>query len=298
MSQKITLKISAAAAPYVRPDAHRDVKFQAARGQVSLGASDLVVLLYFLTHDTDAEIKHAALKSLRELPEDILDQVVQLPETSGKILDVIARLHFARTTVAEKILIHTNCGEPTRDFLAEKGVRDMQDVVGLDECNSTGAGDVDEDAETAEDEAIDEEDEEFKSKYQLSQQLGVAEKIKMSLTGDKEWRSILIKDSNKLVSGAVVKNPRITEAEVLAISKSKIQNDEIVRVICANKEWTKNYMIRKALVENSKTPLATALRFMTTLTEKDLSGLAKSKNVSSVIATQARRVLLNKSKKG
>lgn len=298
MTLKITLKISAAAAPYVRPDAPRDIRLQAADGRVSLGASDLVVLLYFLTHDPDVEIKHTALKSLRDLSEDTLDSVVANQETTGKILDVIARLHFAKGNLAENIILHVNCGEATRDFLLEKGVQDLRECVGLDAYGSPGAGDVDEDAETAEEDTVNEEDEEFKTKYQLAQQLGVSEKIKMSLTGDKEWRNILIKDSNKLVSGAVVKNPRITEAEILAISKSKIQNDEIVRVICANKEWTKNYMIRKALVENSKTPLAVALRFMATLTEKDLSGLAKSKNISSVIATQARRVLLNKSKKG
>ena len=73
-----------------------------------------------------------------------------------------------------------------------------------------------------------------------------------------------------------------------------MQNDEIMRVICANKEWIKNALIRKALVENSKTPLPAALRFVATLGEKDLASLAKSKNVSSVIASQARRILMSK----
>jgi hypothetical protein len=126
--------------------------------------------------------------------------------------------------------------------------------------------------------------------------MGVGEKIKMALTGDKEWRSLLIKDSNKLVNGAVVKNPRITEPEILAISKSVIQNDEIIRVICHNKEWIKNMEIRKALVLNHKTPLPVALRFMAYLSEKDLGSIAKSKNVSSVLANNARRMLLNKKK--
>jgi hypothetical protein len=107
---------------------------------------------------------------------------------------------------------------------------------------------------------------------------------------------LLIKDTNKLVSEAVIKNPRLTEAEVLFIAKSPVNNDDIIRDICANKEWTKNYQIRKALVENNKTPLHQALRFLSTLTEKDLAVFAKSKNISSVIATQARRSLLNKKK--
>jgi len=49
-------------------------------------------------------------------------------------------------------------------------------------------------------------------------------------------------------------------------------------------------------VENSKTPLPKALRFMTTLSERDLVSLAKSKNVVTVIATQARRLVMAKQK--
>lgn len=136
--------------------------------------------------------------------------------------------------------------------------------------------------------------EEFQSKYQMAQMLGISEKLKMALTGDKEWRAILVRDANKLVSGAVVKNPRITDAEILNILKVGVQNDEIIRTICANKEWIKNYKIRKALVECPKTPLNHALRFLSSLNEKDIAGYAKSKNISSVVSTQARRMLLNK----
>ena len=137
-------------------------------------------------------------------------------------------------------------------------------------------------------------DDEYRSKYQMSQSMGISEKIKTALTGDKEWRAILIKDANKLVSGAVVKNPRITDAEILNILKVGVQNDEIIRTICDNKEWVKNYRIRKALVECPKTPLPNALRFLSSLNEKDIAGYAKSKNISSVISTQAKRIIMNK----
>lgn len=141
---------------------------------------------------------------------------------------------------------------------------------------------------------IDEDGEEFLSKYKIAMVMGIGEKIKMALTGDKEWRSILIKDANKLVSGSVIKNPRITDGEILTVLKAGIQNDEIVRLIIANKEWTKNYMIRKALIECPRTPLPNALRFLSTLNEKDVASYAKSKNISSVISTQAKRLLLAK----
>ena len=98
-------------------------------------------------------------------------------------------------------------------------------------------------------------------------------------------------------------SPRLPEAfrrfaAKVAIDTSALQfeSDEIMRLICANKEWTKNYQIRKALAENNKTPLPNALRYISTLTEKDLANLAKSKNVSNVISTQARRILLQMQK--
>jgi DNA-binding CsgD family transcriptional regulator len=155
---------------------------------------------------------------------------------------------------------------------------------------------VDEGAEPGEEEENVEESEQFLSKYKLAQLMGISEKIKMALSGDKEWRAILVKDANKLVSGSVIKNPRITEAEVHTLVKSGIQNDEIMRLICANKEWIKSYKIRKALIENSRTPVQNAMRYLGTMSEKDLISFAKSKNIGSVISTMAKRLLFNKKK--
>ncbi|BCR04511.1 hypothetical protein DESUT3_15800 [Desulfuromonas versatilis] len=135
------------------------------------------------------------------------------------------------------------------------------------------------------------------SKYQLALEMGVSEKIKMALTGDKEWRNIFIKDANKLVSSAVLKNPRITDGEVMTIAKNKSSSEELIRLITLNREWVKNYEIKKALVLHPRTPLPKALRFMNILGEKDLKTLAKSRNVSQVIANNARRMLMAKVKK-
>jgi hypothetical protein len=170
-----------------------------------------------------------------------------------------------------------------------------------DDIQADDAGSPDADLPCAEEDlvddesaVIDEDDEQFLSKYKIAMVMGISEKIKMSLTGDKEWRAILVKDTNKLVSAGVIKNPRITDGEILTLLKVGVQNDEIIRLICANKEWIKNYLIRKALVICPKTPLPNALRYLATLTEKDIAVFAKSKNISSVLSTQAKRILLSK----
>lgn len=147
------------------------------------------------------------------------------------------------------------------------------------------------------DEEISEEEDLNQSKYQLSLEMPVAEKIKTALTGDKEWRTIFLRDANKLVSGAVLKNPRITEGEVLAVARNRSANDELIRLILLNNEWLKNSEIRKALVVHPRTPLPKALRFMSVFSEKELKNLAKSRNVSQVIVNNARRMLMAKDKK-
>lgn len=191
----------------------------------------------------------------------------------------------------ELIALNPQTDAATLEYLAGRGISAARSR--LEGASGANASPVPEEDE----EPVDEESDEFLSKYQLAQQMSIAEKIKTGLTGDKEWRGLLIKDSNKLVSSAVIKNPRITEAEVLTICKGVVQNDDVIRLICANKEWGKNYQIRKALVTNSKTPLAKAIRYLNTLSEKDVASLAKSKNVSSVISTQARRLIAQKQDK-
>jgi hypothetical protein len=158
--------------------------------------------------------------------------------------------------------------------------------------------DEQEDAEeSADDEETPPPDEENFSKYQLAIDMGVSEKIKMALTGDKEWRSIFLKDSNKLVNTAVLKNPRVTDGEVLAVVKSKTTSEELIRIVLMNKDWMKLSVVRSALVSHPKTPVASALRFMDSLTIKELKDLSKSKSVSQVVVAASRRVLAEKAKK-
>ncbi len=67
-------------------------------------------------------------------------------------------------------------------------------------------------------------------------------------------------------------------------------------MISLNKEWLKNYSIRLALIHNPKTPPGIAIRLMPYLSKKDLKDLAGSRNVSSLISSNARKTLAAKSK--
>ena len=137
---------------------------------------------------------------------------------------------------------------------------------------------------------------ERESFYKRVQHLNVSEKIKLALLGNKEARDILLKDSNKLVSSTVLKNPKITEDEIVKVVNSRSVADDILRQVANNKEWLKKYPVKLGMVNNPKTPLAVAMRLMTQLNGKDIQHLAKSKNVSSALSTAARKIVTQKEK--
>lgn len=127
--------------------------------------------------------------------------------------------------------------------------------------------------------------------------MGISEKIKMAFVGNKEARSILIKDSNKLVAGAVLSSPKITDKEIEDISRSRSVSEDIIRQIAANNEWSRSYVVKSNLVSNPKTPIQTAIRFLNFLTPRDLAATSKSKNVPSPVATAAKKLLQKRQQK-
>jgi hypothetical protein len=142
---------------------------------------------------------------------------------------------------------------------------------------------------------MDPDDFKIKSDYiniaQQIQMMTVSEKVKYALHAGKDARSILIKDPNKQVALAVINSPRITEEEVLTISLSRSVLDEVLRVIIRNREWIKNYAISLALVNNPKTPMATAISILPRINKRDLSLLSKNKNVPEAVRIAVRKIL-------
>ena len=126
--------------------------------------------------------------------------------------------------------------------------------------------------------------------------LPVASRIKLALVGNKEARQILARDSVKLVQVCILKNPRVTLEEALAMAKNRSAHAELLRIVADQREWVRNYSVRLALVQNPKTPLQIALGLINGIHERDVRLLARSKNISSVLQAQAKRLLLRREK--
>ncbi len=120
--------------------------------------------------------------------------------------------------------------------------------------------------------------------------MNTKDRMKLAMKGDREARSILVRDSNKVVCSAVVKNPRITEREIENIAAMRTVADEVLRIIAMNRSWARAYPIIHNLARNPRTPIPTAMNILPRIRTKDLQTLSQNKNVSEAVRRQAYRL--------
>jgi hypothetical protein len=75
----------------------------------------------------------------------------------------------------------------------------------------------------------------------------IKDRVMLAIKGTREARLILIRDPNRIVASAVMRNPRITDAEIEGISSMKTVPEDVLRLIAHNRAWTKSYESRPAI---------------------------------------------------
>ena len=120
--------------------------------------------------------------------------------------------------------------------------------------------------------------------------MGVKDRMRLAMKGDREARNILIRDPNRLVCTAVANNPRITEQEIEAIATMRTVPEDILRQIAIHRQWQRSYTIMHNLVKNPRTPLANSMTIMTKMQIRDLMALTKNRNVPEGVRRHAGRL--------
>ena len=120
--------------------------------------------------------------------------------------------------------------------------------------------------------------------------MGVKDRVRLAMKGDREARNILIRDPNRLVSAAVVNNPRISEQEVENIATMRSISEDILRLLAMNRQWSRSYSIVHNLAKNPRTPIANVITILSRLQLRDLAALSKNRNVSDPVRRQALRL--------
>ncbi len=219
-----------------------------------------------------------------ELVEALSENLVTSQATIDRVLEFLGIQSDESASEAES---GPDVPEPLPDTAAgDAAVFDPDDVEGLPEDLMIDDEEV----------PVEEDEQRTASLFSQMQKMNVMEKVKLARFGNAEARGLLVRDRNKVVASAAIKSPKLKESEIVSFAKSRSLSDEVMRVIANNRQWTKSYQIKHALVMNPRTPLSAAVKFINYLTDRDLRGIMRSRDVPGQLATQARRILTRKGK--
>jgi hypothetical protein len=240
-----------------RGEVASDVRLMAAQGALAPRAQEQLALLVLLSDDPDPEIARETAATLAALPVEAV------------------RNFLARPDVPDEM----------RQFFAARGIEPAEgvtvDASTFDEplLDNLLLSDLPEEPGPA--------DPEHKSISSLS----VLERMKLAMKGTREQRSVLVRDSNKLVAAAVLSSPKINEAEIESFTKMGNVTEDVLRIIGQNRAWTKNYAIILGLCKHPKTPPAIAMSFVQRLNEKDLKALTTDRNAKEGLRLLAKKMI-------
>jgi hypothetical protein len=135
------------------------------------------------------------------------------------------------------------------------------------------------------------------STLQKISKLDIRGRISLAMRGSKEDRSILVRDSTKLVAIAVLESPKISDGEVEGFALQKNVLESVLRAIPMKRRFAKNYKILRNLVYNPRTPMDLSLGLMKNLLIRDLKNLSDNKEVADTIRKVALRMYKQKLEK-
>jgi hypothetical protein len=124
--------------------------------------------------------------------------------------------------------------------------------------------------------------------------LDVKGRIQLAMKGNKEERSILIRDGTKVVALAVLDAPKISDGEVEKFALQKNVLEAVLRQIPLKRRFMKNYIVVRNLVSNPRTPLDLGLGLMKHLQPQDLKNISSNKEVSETVRKLALKMYKQK----
>ncbi|HET7785223.1 MAG TPA: hypothetical protein VFL36_04585 [Myxococcales bacterium] len=242
-------------------------------------------------------LRHAdivrALVNNRAARPSTIDNVCDFCVRSGLALEDLPAYRAARRR------IHGGSAqdeELARKVAAEQAVAEAQAEAALEKMGAAAPDGGEEEKPVApgspEERALEQKKE---SITQQVMKLGIAKKIEWAnKKGNREVRTVLLRDPNKLVQLAVIQSPRITEGEIAKVALSRTAPQEVLQSIYNNRQLMKNYQIKMNIVTNPKVPVGVSMRFLSTLRMAEVKAVAKNRNVSQGLATAAKKLMEKK----
>jgi len=243
-----------------------------------------IEILAILSDDQEEAIRNKAVSTLGAWDAAELEQVLSNPETPGFLLDFAARHLIAeRKDLAAALLgnsaLSGRLREGVENSVAGADARQSASEQTLPESSDEPSGTPDSRRETL---------------LQKISRMSVAQKINAALMGSQEERSVLVHDSNKTVSRAVLQSPKLSDQEIESIAMMKNVTEEVLRLIATNRKFIRSYAVVHNLVNNPRLPIDVGLPLVNRLNDRDLKELSRNKNVAGVLRSTAFKLFKQK----
>ena len=303
--------------------ATRERKLAVCTGGAHVEPADRAEILTILATDSDEMVANRAQDTLISFPNEFIVEALRR-ETALPGLFAYASRHLAdKPGIADAMAQNKNCPPdflvPIVKHLSTSGVQAvMEDLDRLSSSSSLAAALEHSTSLTAEQKAMlhelrgtqvdhkvladaaAEAEPDLNKRQTLLQRLAtmtVAQRVQFAIKGGSDARRTLIRDSNKIVQRAVLESPRLTDQEVEAFASMSSLTDEILRLIAKNRNFRKNYVVVRNLLNNPKTPLDVSLHMLPILNASDLKRLCMNKNVPETLRSTAQKLQLQRQKK-
>jgi hypothetical protein len=300
--------------------ATRERKIAVCSGGAHLSAADRAEILAVLAHDADEVVANRAQDAFLSQPiESIVEALAR--ETALPALFAYAAKNLAdKPGIGDAMVRNKNCGaehlvHAVRSLSTESIQTLMEELDRVSESPALAGALEHSNSVTAEQKAqlhelrstaIDhgalaeaalEAEPDLGKRQTLLQRLAtmtVAQRVQFAIKGGSEARRTLIRDSNKVVQRAVLQSPRLTDQEVEAFASMSSLTDEILRLIAKNRNFRKNYVVVRNLMNNPKTPLDVSLHMLPILNALDLKRLCINKNIPETLRSTANKLQLQR----
>jgi hypothetical protein len=302
--------------------ATRERKLAVCTGAAHLDPADRAEILTILAGDADEMVANRAQDTLISFPLEFIIQALQRESAQPGLFAYAARHLADKPGVGDAMVQNKNCGVehlvPAARYLSTGAAQALMDDLDRLSSSTALAGALEQSTCLTADqkaqlrelrgsaidhsalaEAVADAEPDLGKRQTLLQRLAtmtVAQRVQFAIKGGSEARRTLIRDSNKIVQRAVLESPRLTEQEVEAFASMSSLTDEILRLIAKNRNFRKNYVVVRNLMNNPKTPLDVSLHMLPILNAQDLKRLCMNKNIPETLRSTAQKLQLQRQK--
>jgi hypothetical protein len=119
--------------------------------------------------------------------------------------------------------------------------------------------------------------------FQRLPALATGEKVTLARTAAGQTLKTLRADRDPKVAAALLQNPRLVEEDVLFMVNQPRSTAPVLESIARDSKWSARVEVRVALLRNPKTPLSSAITFLSNLPAGELRVLAQDPKVPMAI---------------